>query len=312
MIEVQSGTLTIAQAAGESTAFRLQAPLRVTNDPPATWYVLPSYAPGKLGAPPTPGPGCEYVRYSPRDIRCSAVGRIDIAFGAGTDLLFMQSGVDADLKVPIRISGGDGADSLYVVAPPGDITIDGGSGNDTITTGSARVLGGPGDDAIYLSSVYDDRRSPIIECGPGNDWFMENSILPASMRPIVDAATCPPILRALGRFRRATNDVFPTSPSFSVPKNRKVQLALFRAAEPVSGTVRFRTRGGKPCGKAAQFRTAAGKQARVTLAVLPSLRRRLNTVRGKQIGCDVVVTGTDDEGEPISVTTQYASLLLTR
>jgi hypothetical protein len=243
--------------------------------------------------------------YPPHDISCSAVARVDIAFGDGADSLFMQSVQDP--QVPVRISGGDGDDDLYVAMPPGDVTVDGGPGNDTLTTGSATVLGGPGDDAIALSWNPDDHTSPLIDCGPGNDHFADGSTLPASVRPTVNEATCPPILRALGRFRRATNGFF-TAPTFKVPANRRLRLALFRAAEPVSGTVRFRGGGGKSCGKSAAFHAAAGQQVRVMLAVLPSVRRRLDT--GRRMSCEVTVTGTDDEGEPISAGRAYAYLLL--
>ena len=129
----------------------------------------------------------------------------------------------------------------------------------------------------------------------------------AERRPTINAATCPPILRALGRFRRASNGFF-TAPTFKVPANRKLRLALFRAAEPVSGTIRFRRGGGKSCGKSAAFHAAAGQQVRVTLTVLPSVRRSLDAGRGTH--CDVMVTGTDDEGEPISARTAYAYFLL--
>ena len=110
------------------------------------------------------------------------------------------------------------------------MTVDGGPGNDTITTGNARVLGGPGDDAITLPSNPGDHTGPVIDCGPGNDHFENGSTLPASVRPTIDAATCPPILRALGRFRRATNESY-APPTFKVSANRRLRLALFRAAQ---------------------------------------------------------------------------------
>jgi hypothetical protein len=240
------------------------------------------------------------------EISCSSVARVDIAFGDGADSLFVNAFQDP--KVPVRISGGDGDDDLSVVVPPGDVTVDGGPGNDTITTGNARVLGGPGDDAIVLSWNPDDHTSPVIDCGPGNDHFVDGSTLPASVRPTINAATCPPILRALGRFRRATNESY-APPTFKVPANRRLRVALFRAAEPVSGTVRFRGSGGKSsCGKSVAFHAAAGEQVRVMLSILPSVHRRL--AAGRQTGCEVRVTGTDDEGEPISAPAPYAYLLL--
>jgi hypothetical protein len=243
--------------------------------------------------------------YPPHDISCSSVARVDIAFGDGADTLFVDAFQDP--KVPIRISGGDGDDDLNVSVPPGDVTVDGGPGNDTIGTRSATVFGGPGDDTIAFSWTPEDHTSPVIDCGPGNDHFADGATLPASVRAMVDAATCPPILRALGRFRRAENGFF-TAPTFKVPANRRLRVALFRAAEPVSGTVRFRAAGGKSCGKSAAFHAEAGQQVRVTLTVLPSVRRRLDTGRG--VGCEVRVTGTDDDGEPISAAEAYAYFLL--
>ena len=214
-------------------------------------------------------------------------------------------------QVPIRVSGGGGGDYLYVATPPGNVTIDGGAGNDTITTGSATVLGGDGDDAIGLAWVPNDDAAPVIDCGPGNDRFADGATLPASMRPTVDAATCPPVLRALGRFRRATNGFFST-PSFRVPASRRLALAVFRAAEPVSGTMRFRGGGGKSCAQPTAFHVAAGQQVRVTLSVFPGVVRRLAAGRVRQVACSVLVTGTDDEGEPISNGSPYTSFVLTR
>jgi hypothetical protein len=310
-VQVLEGTLTITQAPGESTLVRLQPPFHDMDatgpqEAPGTWTVLRNATPGRPGTRPTAGPGCTATPYPPHDIRCLAVTRVDIAFGDGADTLFMESVQDP--KVAVRISGGDGDDDLYAAIPPGDVTVDGGPGNDTITTGNATVLGGPGDDTIALSWNPEDHTSPVIGCGPGNDHFADGSTLPASVRPTIDAATCPPILRALGRFRRATNGFF-TAPTFKVPANRRLRLALFRAAEPVSGRVRFRAaRGKSSCGKSVAFHAAAGQQVRVMLTVLPSVRRRLDT--GREMGCGVTVTGTDDEGEPISGGTPYAYLLL--
>jgi len=310
-VQVQEGTLTITQAAGESTLFVLRAPFHDPSatgpqPPPGTWLVQRNRTPGRPGTPPTAGPGCVATPNPHPEISCSSVARIDIAFGDGADSLLVDAFQDP--KVPVRISGGDGDDDLYVSIPPGDVTVDGGPGNDTITTGSAKVLGGPGDDAIALSWNTDDHTSPIIDCGPGNDHFADGAALPASVRPTIDAATCPPILRALGRFRRATNVSY-APPSFKVPANRRLRLALFRAAEPVSGTVRFHeSRSKSSCGKSVAFHAAAGQQVRVTLTVSPSVRRRLGA--GRPTGCEVTVSGTDDEGEPISGGTPYAYLLL--
>lgn len=310
-VQVQDGALTITQAPGESTTFRLTAPYREPSAtgpqaPPGTWRVRRNGTPGRPGTLPTAGAGCVATPNPDPEISCSSVARVDIAFGEGADSLFMNAYQDP--KVPVRVSGGDGDDDLSVVIPPGDVTVDGGPGNDTITTGNATVLAGPGDDAIILSWNPDDHTSPVIDCGPGNDHFVDGATLPASVRPTVDAATCPPILRALGRFRRAENGFF-TAPTFTVPAKRRLRVALFRAAEPVSGTVRFReSRGKSSCGKSVAFHAAAGQQVRVMLTVSPSVRRRLDA--GRQVGCAVTVTGTDDEGEPISAPTPYAYLLL--
>jgi hypothetical protein len=309
-VQVQDGALTITQAPGESTIFGLRAPFHDPSatgpqPPPGTWLVQRNGTPGRPGTPPTAGPGCVGTPNPHPEISCSYVARVDIAFGDGADSVFVNAFQDP--KVPVRISGGDGDDDLYVAIPPGDVTVDGGPGNDTITTGSATVLGGPGDDTIALSWNTDDHTSPVIDCGPGNDHFADGAALPASVRPTINAATCPPILRALGRFRRAENESF-TAPTFKVPANRRLRVALFRAAEPVSGTVRFKGARSGSCGKSVAFHAAAGQQVRVTLAVLPSVRRRLDG--GRQVGCAVTVTGTDDEGEPIAAAAPYAQLLL--
>ena len=309
-VQVQEGTLTITQAPGESTIFGLRAPFHEPSangpqPPPGTWLVQRNGTPGRPGTPPTAGPGCVGTPNPHPEIACSYVARVDIAFGDGADSVFVSAFQDP--KVPVRISGGDGDDDLYVAIPPGDVTVDGGPGNDAITTGSARVLGGPGDDAITLPSNPDDHTGPVIDCGPGNDHFADGSTLPASVRPTINAATCPPILRALGRFRRATNESY-APPTFKVPANRRLRVALFRAAEPVSGTVRFKGARSGSCGKSVAFHAAAGQQVRVTLAVLPSVQRRLD--RGRQVGCAFTVSGTDDEGEPIAATTPWANLVL--
>ena len=190
-VQVQDGTLTITQAPGESTSFVLRAPFHEPSatgpqPPPGTWLVQRDATPGRAGTPPTAGPGCVGTPNPHPEISCSSVARVDIAFGGGADSAFVSAFQDP--KVPVRISGGDGDDDLNVAIPPGDVTVDGGPGNDTITTGNARVAGGPGDDAITLGWNPDDYTGPVIDCGPGNDHFENDSTLPASVR-IADAVT---------------------------------------------------------------------------------------------------------------------------
>ena len=191
-VQVQDGTLTITQAPGESTSFVLRAPFHEPSatgpqPPPGTWLVQRDATPGRAGTPPTAGPGCVGTPNPHPEISCSSVARVDIAFGGGADSAFVSAFQDP--KVPVRISGGDGDDDLNVAIPPGDVTVDGGPGNDTITTGNARVAGGPGDDAITLGWNPDDYTGPVIDCGPGNDHFENDSTLPASVRTTIDAAT---------------------------------------------------------------------------------------------------------------------------
>ena len=64
--------------------------------------------------------------------------------------------------------------------------------------------------------------------------------------------------------------------------------------------------------KPTAFHVAAGQQVRVTLSVFPGVVRRLAAGRVRQVACSVLVTGTDDEGEPISNGCPYTSFVLTR
>ena len=88
-IEVQSGTLTIAQAAGESTAFRStgtsSSHQRSSRD---VVRASPATLPASVEQRPL-RPRVASTSRSPRDIRCFAVGRVDVAFGDGTDSVFM-------------------------------------------------------------------------------------------------------------------------------------------------------------------------------------------------------------------------------
>ena len=259
-IQVQAGTLTIVQAPGESTRIGLVAP--IPGVVARQWYIA-----NANGAKPTAGPGCVARANGTYVMSCSDVARVDIAFGAGADWLFIDTHEVTNL--PVRVTGGDGDDTLHVGMPAGDIMVDGGARNDTITTRNATVLGGPGDDTIELSWVRDDRAIATVDCGPGSDRLVVDSMIPASVRPRIDAATCPPILRALGRFHRATNAYF-VHPSFRLPENRRLRIALFRAAEPVRGTVQFRERDrSRACARPVTFNAGAGEEVRVTLGGSP-------------------------------------------
>ena len=305
-VGVQDGTLTLLGVTDDPVSFRLVAPFKVVSggqEPPGTWHVT-----GRTGRP-GPAAGCEQTPYDKDDMRCSGVRRVDIAFGGGADHFSLQAAEDP--KVPIMISGGDGPDELSVVTEPGDVAVDGGPGADTIM-GSARVSGGTGDDQIRLSSVHGDPAGAVIDCGPGNDRFTETSDLPAKTQPTVDAATCPPILRAIGKFRREDIQSVGIQTTFGMSGKRNLRIALFRAAEPVTGTVRFRQVNGKPCGNPTVFRAGAREEVRVTLAVPPSLRRLLERRGRSGLRCTATVTGTDDEGEPVGPVGPYANFILTR
>jgi Ca2+-binding RTX toxin-like protein len=198
-----------------------------------------------------------------------------------------------DAAIPITIAGGPGHDDLTVATPPGDVTVDGGAGDDTITVQSATALGGPGDDTIslFLDANPLLTASPTINCGPGSDRLAIFATLQPTVRPIVDAATCPPYLRSVGRFARWP---FIAPPMFRVPANRKIQFALFRIAEPASGELRF---GG--CAKPTSFHAAAGEQVRVKLTIAVRVARTIARYRGRDFICPITVTGTDAQGERI-------------
>jgi Ca2+-binding RTX toxin-like protein len=82
-----------------------------------------------------------------------AVSAVDIAAGAGNDLVTIESSLPASM--PVSIAGGAGDDTI--LGGPGNDTLGGGPGNDSIS-------GGPGDDVIRGGLGND-----TLGGGQGND-----------------------------------------------------------------------------------------------------------------------------------------------
>jgi Ca2+-binding RTX toxin-like protein len=176
-VEVSAGALRIAAAPGEYNA--------VT--------VGPGGSVADAGTPLTLGPGC-----APQGIQaiCAAAARVEADLGDGDDTLTLSAPLPADLD------GGDGNDALYAVSglaatqvtPAPAVTLDGGDGDDMLSSGAGSdvlsggagydtLIGGEGDDRLdggtggdsadggggADSIVLRDKLIDQATCGPGRD-----------------------------------------------------------------------------------------------------------------------------------------------
>jgi Ca2+-binding RTX toxin-like protein len=144
-IEVRDGALTIVQAAGEQTTVILQRTDPYIGETTGSWLVLPP-KPSNTGpgAPPALGAGCAPEPWDRPQARCIGAVRVEMTFGGGHDYVYLVAHEAVGPGGPIRILGGDGDHELHVDAGPGEIMIDGGAGNDTLSALFGTVLGGPG------------------------------------------------------------------------------------------------------------------------------------------------------------------------
>jgi Ca2+-binding RTX toxin-like protein len=138
-VEVSAGALRITAQPGETNAIDIGPGATVADS----------------GAPLTLGPGC-----MPQGIEALCVGatRVEADLSDSDDVLTLSAPLPADLN------GGEGNDSLTVIAAVA--TLDGGLGNDTLTaaTGADALSGGPGFDTL-TAGEGDDR----LDGGTGGD-----------------------------------------------------------------------------------------------------------------------------------------------
>ena len=115
------------------------------------------YEVNEYGGRFTAGSGCKAFR--PDYATCDAAGitALDVDLGDGDDLFSVADG----FPVPVSLHGGDGKDSLAAAG-----TIDGGPGNDSISTpdGGGTADGGAGDDRLTGHEGPD-----TLTGGEGND-----------------------------------------------------------------------------------------------------------------------------------------------
>ena len=108
------------------------------------------------------------------DFQMANGGRITIRTGAGNDQV-VASDLDPTVSSPMTIGGESGNDTLDASAMTVPVTLNGGTGNDSLTGGSGndlvngqsgddRVLGGTGDDNLLGGSGRD-----LLDGGGGND-----------------------------------------------------------------------------------------------------------------------------------------------
>jgi Ca2+-binding RTX toxin-like protein len=92
------------------------------------------------------------------------------------------------------LAGGGFDDTIFgmggndtIMGGAGDDHLDGGSGNDVITGGSGAdtILGGPGSDTIYAA----DGERDVIDCGPGRDRAVVDSVDIVKNCEVVDTST---------------------------------------------------------------------------------------------------------------------------
>ena len=108
------------------------------------------------------------------DFKMASGGRITIRTGAGNDQV-TASDLDPTVSSPMTIGGESGNDTLDASAMTVPVTLNGGTGNDSLTggggndllngqSGDDRVLGGAGDDNLLGGSGRD-----LLNGGGGND-----------------------------------------------------------------------------------------------------------------------------------------------
>jgi hypothetical protein len=202
-----------------------------------------------------------------------------------------------------------------------DPVLAGGPGDDSLSMiGAGTVRGGPGDDYINVEAL----RPITVDCGPGDDDVVDDYwYLHRDYPPIVDAATCGPVLRPVleGGARPPSGPDELSFPVFLKPHNGRVSLIAFRPSESGRGTMQLRrarsvTRLGFPlagtkwaaCSERRRFRMRAGRVVHTTLPLLARVRRRVAALkkpkrragfyqRAAMLPCSLHIRGVDDDGE---------------
>ena len=166
--EVSGDTLRITQDAG------VGGTLKVVYIPARPDYPTPIYTVEMFNfgseVPDTRSSTCSKPLFS-KSVSCPAAGvtNIVIEAGDGDDEIgvgtqrYVNSGGSAPIPVPVSVSLGDGNDMTYFRLDRQTATVDGGNGNDSVSTANPdpfpkddftsglRFIGGPGDDRIELS-----------------------------------------------------------------------------------------------------------------------------------------------------------------
>jgi hypothetical protein len=172
---------------------------------------------------------------------------------------------------PIRILGGDGDDELHVDAGPGEIMVDGGAGNDTLSALFGTVLGGPGDDLIGLPGSVTRPGGPTVDCGPGADRVtaVASSLARSAVR--ADPATCPALLRPLGQFAETRFGL----PSVRAGADRKVRspCSARRRRSAAGSALPSATAGRAPRPRASARRRSGRSGSRSSCAPRPFAER---------------------------------------
>jgi len=276
------------------------------------------------GLAPTAGDGCEV--HPQRHLNgqvvgphamCPGVRRVDVALGAGDDLVAAHA-IDAinvqptgpiTIPVPVRLDGRAGQDGLsYAGVEPA--TLIGGEGDDGLMlAGPGSMSGGPGDDLINLD--YDHGDPVTVDCGPGNDTIRAFHYKEYA-KPAIDRKSCPPVLQAIGAVPNPPpGEALAGLPVARIGRDGHLRLNVFRPTEAAHGTVRLMaarqtTPQGLPrlgtryrsCSTAAaRFRVRARQAVRVDVAIPLSIRRRAGVDRHHSVPCTFRVKGVDKQGE---------------
>jgi hypothetical protein len=136
-------------------------------DYPTPIYTVQMFNLQSSEAPDTRSSTCSKPLFS-KSVSCPAAGvtNIVIEAGDGDDEIgvgtqrYVNSGGSAPIPVPVSVSLGDGNDMTYFRLDRQTATVDGGNGNDSVSTANPdpfpkddftsglRFIGGPGDDRI--------------------------------------------------------------------------------------------------------------------------------------------------------------------
>jgi hypothetical protein len=257
------------------------------------------------GVPPA-GVGCGPQAHPDASYVCEGVASVDLSGAEQPDLLTVLGNPGS--SVPVRLAGGGGRDGLMSLQT-GETEIDGGPGNDALLLDRGIAHGGPGNDEIEIRELPTPpgekasaapRFAPTtIDCGPGSDILVYPTVNGQRLPATVDAASCPPVITPLRRYRPRFPGDFPM---IRLPTSRRLRMTILETTEELRGKVRARATGGLGgrCTRAKRFRVAAGQTVRVTLRLTAEAVRRSRATTRAGAMCNLALIARDPQGDRVA------------